>query len=249
MIRTEASDGVLTITLDRPEVRNAVDRAVAQGMAEALERLDADDALRAAVLTGAGKGFCAGMDLKAFAAGELPVVEGRGFAGLVERPPAKPLIAAVEGFAVAGGLEIALACDLIVAGESARLGIPEVKRGLVAAGGALLRLPRRVPYGRAVELALTGDVVDGRAAAEIGLVDRVVPDGEALATALELARRIGANAPLAVAATKQILAAGWPGDEFWARQEPVAGPVRESQDAREGALAFVEKRDPVWQGR
>src|SRR4051812_42217396 len=174
MIRTEASDGVLTITIDRPEVRNAVDRAVAEALAEALERLDADEALRAAVLTGAGRGFCAGMDLKAFAAGELPVVEGRGFAGLVERPPAKPLIAAVEGFAVAGGLEIALACDLIVAGESARLGIPEVKRGLVAAGGALLRLPRRVSYGRAVELALTGDVVDGRTAAEIGLVDRVV---------------------------------------------------------------------------
>src|SRR5262245_36866143 len=219
MIRTEASDGVLTITIDRPEVRNAVDRAVAEGLAEALERLDADDALRAAVLTGAGKGFCAGMDLKAFAAGELPVVAGRGFAGLVERPPAKPLLAAVEGFAVAGGLEIALACDLIVAGESARLGIPEVQRGLVAAGGALLRLPRRIPYGRAVELALTGELVDGRTAAQIGLVDRAVADGEALAGAQALARRIAANAPLAVAATKRILTAGWPPEEFWGRQE------------------------------
>src|SRR3954470_21459349 len=180
-VLTEERDGVLVVSLNRPEARNAVNEALATAVAEAMERLDESPHLRVGVITGTGGTFCAGMDLKAFAAGELPVVEGRGFAGLVERPPAKPLIAAVEGFAVAGGLEIALACDLIVAGESARLGIPEVKRGLVAAGGALLRLPRRVSYGRAVELALTGDVVDGRTAAEIGLVDRVVADGEALA--------------------------------------------------------------------
>jgi enoyl-CoA hydratase len=251
-LRTEAGeDGVLVITIDRPEVRNAVDRDVAEGIAAALERLDAEEGLRAAVLTGAGNGFCAGMDLKAFAAGELPYAADRGFAGIVRRPPAKPIIAAVEGFAVAGGLEIALACDLIVAGESARLGVPEVKRGLVAAGGALLRLPRRVPYGRALELLLTGDLVHAPAALQMGLVDRVVGDGEALAAARELAATIARNGPLAVAATKRVIeqARDWPLDEFFDRQEAIVAPVRSSEDAREGAAAFVEKRSAVWRGR
>ena len=248
---TEARDGVLLVTLNRPEQRNAVNRAVAEGIAAALDRLDADDALRVGVLAGAGKGFCAGMDLKAFVAGEKPLVEGRGFAGIVQRPAEKPLIAAVEGFAVAGGFEIALACDLIVAARGARFGIPEVKRGLVAAGGALLRLPRRIPYHLAMELALTGDLVDAERAYDAGLVSRLVEPGAAVDAALELAAQIAANAPLALAASKRILveAPSWPAGELWERQAQISDPVRASQDAREGSLAFAEKRAPSWQGR
>src|SRR5215212_6156383 len=192
-VLTETRDEVLLVTLNRPEQRNAVNRAVAEGIAAALDRLDADDALRVGVLAGAGKGFCAGMDLKAFVAGEKPTVAGRGFAGIVQRASAKPLIAAVEGFAVAGGFEIALACDLIVAARGARFGIPEVKRGLVAAGGALLRLPRRIPYHLAMELALTGDFVDAERAHEVGLVSRLVEPGDAVAVARELAAQVSAN--------------------------------------------------------
>jgi enoyl-CoA hydratase len=239
-VRVEADGEVLVVTIDRPEARNAVNLAVAQGIAAALDRLDGDDALRAGVLTGAGGSFCAGMDLKAFVAGERPHVEGRGFAGIVERPPRKPLIAAVEGWAVAGGFEIALACDLIVAARDARLGIPEVKRGLVAAGGALLRLPRRV----ALELGLTGDPIDAARAYEMGLVCRIAEPGAALAGALELARTIAANGPLAVDATKRILVP----DEDWERQAEIVAPVFVSEDAREGARAFAEKRAPVWRG-
>src|SRR4051812_30531125 len=201
----ERRDGVLLITLNRPDARNAVNAALAEGVAAALDTLDADSDLTVGVLTGAGKGFSAGMDLKAFAAGERARVEGRGFAGIVQRSARKPLIAAVEGFAVAGGLEVALACDLIVAGRSARLGAPEVKRSLIAAGGALLRLPRRVGHGAAMELALTGEAIDGERAAAIGLVDRVVDDGQALEAALGLAVAIARNAPLALIGTKEIL--------------------------------------------
>lgn len=248
---TEVRDGVLLVTLNRPEQRNAVNRAVAEGIASALDRLDADDTLRAGVLAGAGKGFCAGMDLKAFIAGEQPSVEGRGFAGIVQRASEKPLIAAVEGFAVAGGFEIALACDLIVAARGTRFGIPEVRRGLVAAGGALLRLPQRIPYHLAMELALTGDFVDAERAYEIGLVSRLVEPGEAVAGALSLAATIAANGPLAVAASKRILveAPAWPADERWSRQAEISDPVRASADAREGSLAFAEKRAPRWVGR
>jgi enoyl-CoA hydratase len=250
-VLTEERDGVLLITLNRPDQRNAVDAAVAHGIAAALDRLDATPELRAGVVTGAGKGFCAGMDLKAFVRGEQPVTPERGFAGIVERPPDKPLIAAIEGFAVAGGLEIALACDLIVAARGAKLGIPEVKRGLVAAAGALLRLPQRVPYGLAMELALTGDPIDAERAAQLGLVNRLAEPGEAVAGALELAERIVANGPLALAASKRVLveAPSWPGEERWARQAEIVGPVRGSEDAREGARAFAEKRPPVWRGR
>jgi enoyl-CoA hydratase/carnithine racemase len=250
-VLTEERDGVLLVTLNRPEQRNAVNLAVAEGIAAALDRLDADPALRAGVLAGAGRGFCAGMDLKAFVAGERPYAGGRGFAGIVERPAAKPLVAAVEGFAVAGGFEVALACDLIVAARGARFGLPEVKRGLVAAGGGLLRLPRRIPYHLAMELALTGEAIDAERAHAAGLVSRLTEPGGALAAALELAAQIAANGPLAVAASKRIVAEapGWPAGEEWTRQAEIAGPVRESEDAREGARAFAEKRPPRWRGR
>jgi enoyl-CoA hydratase len=249
-VRTERRDGVLLVTLNRPDARNAVNRAVAEGIAAALDELDADDGLAVGVLTGAGAGFSAGMDLKAFVAGESPYVEGRGFAGIAQRAADKPLIAAVEGFAVAGGLEIALACDLLVAARGARLGIPEVKRSLVAAGGALRRLPRRIPYGVAMELALTGDPIDAERGFALGLVNRVAEPGQAVDAALELARAIAVNGPLALAASKRILGeqVDWSDADFWTRQGEIAGPVFGSQDAREGATAFAEKRAPVWKG-
>jgi len=250
-VLTERRGAVLVITLNRPEARNAVNLELAQGVADALELLDGDAELSVGVLYGAGKGFCAGMDLKAFAGGQRPWVAGRGFAGIVQQGPRKPLIAAVEGFAVAGGLEVALACDLIVAAAGAKLGIPEVKRSLVAAGGALLRLPRRIPYHVAMELALTGEPIPAERAAELGLVNRVVAPGEALATALALAGEIAANAPLALTASKRILEEqwDWPTGEAFARQSAISEPVFNSEDAREGALAFAEKRAPVWRGR
>jgi enoyl-CoA hydratase len=194
-VLTERRDNVLLVTINRPEAKNAVNEAVAQGVAAAMDELDGDDDLRVGVITGAGGTFCAGMDLKAFLAGEVPVVEGRGLAGLTERPPRKPLIAAVEGWALAGGFEVALACDLVVAAETARFGVPEVKRGLVAAAGAALRLPSLIPQPIALELLLTGDPIDAERASGLGLVNRVVPEGTALDGALELAATIAANGP------------------------------------------------------
>jgi enoyl-CoA hydratase len=249
-VLTERRDGVLLLTINRPDARNAVNLAVAEGIAAALDQLDEDGDVSVGVLTGAGKGFSAGMDLKAFVAGERPTVGDRGFAGIVQRPARKPLIAAIEGFAVAGGLEIALACDVIVAARGAKLGIPEVKRSLVAAGGALLRLPQRIPHGLAMELALTGDLIDAERAAEVGLVDRLAEPGGAVDVALELAAAIARNAPLALAATKEILQRqrDWDEPTFWTEQGRIGGPVSSSNDAREGATAFAEKRDPVWTG-
>jgi enoyl-CoA hydratase len=250
-VLTEERDGVLVVSLNRPEARNAVNEALAASVAEAMERLDASPDLRAGIITGTGGTFCAGMDLKAFVRGEDPTVPGRGFAGLVERPPAKPLIAAVEGYALAGGFEIVLACDLVVAADGASFGIPEVKRSLVAAGGGLLRLPRRVPYHQAMELALLGNHVPARRMHALGLVNRLVPDGRALVAALDLAAELTANGPLALTASKRIIveSAGWAEDEAWAKQNEIARPVSTSADAREGATAFAEKRAPVWQGR
>ena len=250
-VLTERRDRVLLITINRPDQRNAVNGAVAQGIADALDALDADAELAVGVLTGAGKGFCAGMDLKAFVTGERPWVGDRGFAGITQRAADKPLIAAVEGFAMAGGLEVALACDLIVAARGARLGVPEVKRSLVAAGGGLLRLPRVLPRTIALELALTGDPILAERAAELGMVNRLTEPGEAVAGALELAQAIAANGPLALAATKRIVveSVDWPEAEFFERQGEISGPVFNSQDAREGATAFAEKRAPVWQGK
>jgi len=250
-VLTERREGVLLVTINRPEARNAINLAVAEGIGAALDELDADADLQVGVLAGAGKGFSAGMDLKAFVTGERPWVAGRGFAGIVRRAARKPLIAAVEGFAMAGGLEVALACDIIVAARGARFAVPEVKRSLVAAGGALLRLPQRIPYGVAMELALTGDPIDAERAYEVGLVNRLAEPGGAVDAALELAATIAANGPLALAATKTILedARDWPESEFWDRQAPISDPVFASEDAREGATAFAEKRPPVWKNR
>jgi enoyl-CoA hydratase/carnithine racemase len=247
----EVADAVAVLTIDRPHVRNAIDRAAAEALAAALDELDARTELRAGVLTGAGGTFCAGMDLKAFAAsGERPITDSRGAFGIVERPPQTPLIAAVEGSALGGGFEIALACDMVVAAGGARFGLPEVGRGLVAAAGGLLRLGERLPRNLALELVTTGAPITAQRAYELGLVNRVVPDGEALAAAQELAAQVAAGAPLAVATSKRIVeeSAGWPRAERFARQAPIIQPVRESADAREGAQAFVEKRAPVWTG-
>jgi enoyl-CoA hydratase len=250
-VLTERRDKVLVITINRPDQRNAVNAAVAAGIGHALDELDADDGLAIGVLTGAGKGFCAGMDLKAFVTGERPWFEDRGFAGITQRASAKPLIAAVEGFAVAGGLEVALACDLIVAARGTRLGIPEVKRSLVAAGGGLLRLPRVLPRGVAMELALTGDPLLAERAYELGMINRLAEPGEALDTALTLAAEIAVNAPLALVGSKRILneSLDWPDSEFFERQQEISGPIFDSEDAKEGATAFAEKRAPEWKGR
>lgn len=244
-------DGVLIITINRPDARNALDKAVADGVAAAADELDSSDELRVGVLTGAGGTFSSGMDLKAFMRGETPSIEGRGLCGITETPPRKPLIGAVEGWALAGGFELLLACDLVVAAEDARFGVPEVKRSLVAAGGAALALPRRIPQAIALEMLLTGEPISAPRAAEVGLVNRVTAPGGALAGALDLAGVIAANGPLAVAATKHIVrsAPDWTFREGWAEQSKVIGPVFASEDAREGATAFAEKRAPVWKNR
>jgi enoyl-CoA hydratase len=249
-VLAEVSDGVGVITINRPEARTAVNGAVARGIAAAVDELDGRADVRVLILTGAGGTFSAGMDLKGFLAGDAPVVEGRGFGGIVERPPVKPVIAAVEGYALAGGFELALACDLVVAAETARFGLPEVRRGLVAAAGGLLRLPQRIPYHLAMEIALTGAHYPAQRLVEAGLVNQVVPEGEALVSAAELARRIAQNAPLALAATKRVIAhaADWDSGQAFARQSEIISPVFGSADAMEGALAFAEKRPPNWRG-
>jgi enoyl-CoA hydratase len=250
-VLVETRDNVLVITINRPEARNAVNGDVAKGVAAALDRLDGETSLSVGVLTGAGGTFSSGMDLKGFLKGETPVIEGRGLAGLTEAPPRKPLIAAVEGYALAGGFEMVLACDLVVASSEAKFGIPEVKRGLVAGGGGLLRLPQRLPYYVAMELALTGDSITGEQAQRLGLVNRVVEPGKALDGALELAAALAANGPLALAASKEILrrSLDWTEAEGWKNQLDIMAPVFSSEDAREGAAAFAEKRPPRWQGK
>jgi enoyl-CoA hydratase len=247
----ERRENVLVITLNRPEVRNAVNTAVAEGVAGALDELDADGELSVGILTGTGGFFCAGMDLGAFVKGESPWFGDRGFAGIAQRSADKPLIAAIEGFAVAGGMEIALACDLIVAAKGAKMGIPEAKRSLVAAGGALLRLPRRMPYHVVMELALTGDTLPAERFHEFGVVNHLAEPGEALQGALELAARVARSGPLALAASKRILREqfDWSTEEMWERQGAISRPVFASEDAKEGANAFKEKRDPIWRGR
>ncbi|HEV7210713.1 MAG TPA: crotonase/enoyl-CoA hydratase family protein [Blastococcus sp.] len=250
-VLVERRGGVQLITINRPQAKNALNKAVAEAIAAAVDELDASDELRVGVLTGAGGTFSAGMDLKAFLRGESPSIEGRGLCGITQTPPRKPLIGAVEGWALAGGFELLLACDLVVAAETARFGVPEVKRSLVAAGGAALQLPRRVPFAIALELLLTGDPLTAPRAAEVGLVNRLTPEGGALDGALEFAARIAENGPLAVAATKTIArnSADWTLDDGWRRQAELIAPVFASEDAREGSTAFAEKRAPVWKGR
>jgi enoyl-CoA hydratase len=249
--RRGPGDQVLVVTINRPQARNAITKAVAEGIAAAMDTLDADPGLSVGILTGAEGTFSAGMDLKAFVRGESPHVAGRGFAGLTFAPPRKPLIAAVEGWALAGGCEIVLACDLIIAAETAKFGIPEVKRGLTAAAGGLFRLPVRIPYHVAMELILTGDPVEAGRAYELGLVNKITPTGGALDAALEYATKIAANGPLAVVASKAIVrqANGWSDEEARERQMEILRPVMTSEDAKEGARAFAEKRPPVWRSR
>lgn len=250
-VRTEERDGILVITIDRPEVRNAIDAATAAAIGGALEWFDTEDRLSIAIITGAGGGFSSGMDLGAFGRGSKPSYADRGFAGMTRRSATKPLIAAVEGFAVAGGFEMAIACDLIVAGRTARFALPEVRRGLVAAAGALLRLPRRMPYHLVMELALTGDSIDAERLYSFGVVNRVVEPGAALDAAIELARHIMAGGPLAIAATKRILVEqqDWTLENMWDQQDIIYRAAVDTEDAREGAAAFKERRAPVWKGR
>ena len=249
-VQVEHAGGVAIITINRPQARNAINRAVSLGMAEALDELDARPDLAVGIVTGAGGTFCSGMDLKAFLAGEHVTIEGRGLAALTQAPPRKPLIAAVEGWALAGGCEIALACDLIVAAEDAKFGIPEVKRGLFAAGGGVLRLAKALPYQRAMEMALTGDPLPAEEAHRFGLVNVLTEPGGALAGARELAARITVNGPLAVRASKQLVAGsvGWTDRAALDAQQELADRVFASADALEGARAFAEKRAPVWRG-
>lgn len=250
-VLVDVTDGIMTVTLNRPEAKNAANRAVAVGVAAAMDQLDADDSIRVAILTGAGGTFCAGMDLKAFVSGEMPMVEGRGFAGLTEATPRKPLIAAIEGYALAGGMELAISCDLIVAADNAKFGIPEVKRGLAAAAGGLMKLPRQIPSRLAMELAITGDFITSQRAYEIGLVNQIVPAGTALDAAKALAAKIAANGPLAVAVSKQVIqeSADWSSDEMWKKQQDLVMPIFGSEDAMEGSIAFAEKRAPNWKGK
>lgn len=246
-----SADGVMTVTLNRPAAKNAMNYAMAVRIAAAMDELDERDDLAIAVIAGSGGAFCAGMDLKAFAQGERPTIVGRGFAGLTEKPPSKPLIAAVEGWALAGGCELALAADIVVAARTARFGIPEVKRGLVAAAGGLLRLPRVLPYSLAMTMALTGDPIDAEIAEKHGLVSVLTEHAEAYPTALNLASRIAQNGPLAVRVSKQIMSEhiGWSSADSFTRQRELFTPVFDSEDAMEGARAFAEKRAPQWQGR
>ncbi|OWK28101.1 crotonase/enoyl-CoA hydratase family protein [Sphingomonas dokdonensis] len=243
-------DGILIVTINRPEAKNAMTKAAAEGIAAAMDRLDGEDGLRVAIITGAGGTFCSGMDLKGFLRGETPSVPGRGFGGITESPPKKPLIAAVDGYALAGGLELMIACDMVVASKGAKFGIPEAKRGLVAGAGGLIRLPEQIPQRIALELAVTGDFIDAERAYQLGLINRIA-DGDALDGALALAATISANGPLAVQVSKQIISEyrTWPIDQRWAKQGALMGPVFTSADAREGAAAFAEKRKPNWTGK
>jgi enoyl-CoA hydratase len=249
-VLTETLGTTFVVTLNRPRRRNAIDRGMAVLLASALDQFDGNETLRVCIVTGAEGVFCSGRDLRAFLDGDDPSLPGTGLGGMVRRSLTKPLIAAVEGFAVAGGFEIALACDLIVAARGARFGLPEARRALVPSGGALRRLPQRATDGLVLELALTGELVDAARLHSLGVINRLVEPGQALACAQALAEEIARSGPLAVAAIKRLVRAqhGWTEAEFWANQSSVTDPIFASEDASEGAAAFVEHREPVWRG-
>ncbi len=252
LVNVEIVDGVQVITVNRPQSRNAINYETAHELAAAFDQLDANNDVKIGVLTGAGNTFSSGMDLKAFAHnGQRPLVQGRGFAGLCEAPPRKPLIAAVEGYALAGGFEMALACDLIVAANNASFGLPEVKRGIVPGAGGMLRLPSRIPYHIAAEVVLTGDMLPAERAWHLGLVNRLVEPGQALEVAMQLAASIACNGPLAVQTAKSIITESrdWRQADMFDLQRPRVAHIFTSADAKEGATAFAEKRKAVWQGK
>jgi len=247
----EVSDGVMVMTMNRPQAKNAMNKNMSELISAAIDKFEADPDIRVAILTGNGGTFCSGMDLKGFLAGESPMVPGRGFGGIAQYTPSKPLIAAAEGYALAGGFELVLACDLVVATETTKFGLPEVKRSLVAGAGGVFRLPQQIPERVAMEMVMTGDHYSAARMYECGLINAVVPEGKALEGAKELAGRIAINGPLATAASKKIMKEykTWPHDEIWSRQQDIMNPVFSSEDAREGATAFAEKRAPVWKGK
>jgi enoyl-CoA hydratase len=251
VLKTETRGNVLVMVFNRPRAKHAFNLALATALSSALDAFEDDATLRAGVITGSGGTVSSGADLKALLRGERGHTEKRGGFGIMKRPPDKPLVAAVEGYAVAGGFELALCADLLVAARDAKFGLPEVRRGLVAVGGALFRLPRRIPYHVAMEMALTGDLYPADRMLELGLVNRVVDPGKALDAAIDLATKISENAPLALCATKQILAHSdeWTDEAAWVEQRRYADVAFRSEDAKEGPLAFAEKRRPVWKGQ
>jgi len=252
LVEFEIHGAIALITLNRPELRNAVNVALTEELRAALVKLETDDSLRVAILTGAGRVFCAGMDLGAFAEGERPgLVDPDHFAGFVSARRSKPIIAAVNGAAVAGGFEIVLACDMVIAEAGAVFALPEVKRGIVAAGGGAFRLPRRLPSAIANEMLLTGEPISAERALALGLVNTVVPGTDLIPRAMALAARIAENAPLAVRLSLEIArrSASFGEADAWAENDAVWKSIDGSADALEGARAFKEKRSPVWTGR
>jgi enoyl-CoA hydratase len=252
LVSIDFTEGILIITINRPEARNAISYDTALQLSAAFDEMDARDDVRIGILTGAGGTFSSGMDLKDFAkTRKRSAVEGKGFGGLNEAPPQKPLIAAVEGYAVAGGFEMVLACDLIVAANNANFGLPEVKRGLVAGAGGLVRLPRQIPYHIAMEVLLTGDMLSATRAHQFGLVNVMADPGQALSQAINLARRICENGPLAIQTVKRVVNKGldFPAADMFDLQRPLIDHIFLSEDAKEGATAFAEKRKPAWQGK